>query len=96
MFIAILSESYRAVGEEERENPTDTTYSKIVDEYNRRRQESDALREEAIQAYGKKRYLEQKRQRRKVCLSDQFLLFVRSIRVCRERLMDTDRVRARG
>lgn len=66
MFIAILSETYHRVTEEERANPTDTTYSKIIEQLDRRKRETEQLRTEAIALYGKKRYKEEQKQRKKV------------------------------
>jgi len=65
VFIAILSEAYRKVGEEERANPTDTTWSKILEEVHRRQDESESLRKEAINHYGKKRLKDQQENRPK-------------------------------
>jgi hypothetical protein len=67
MFIAILSEAYRKISEEERENPSDTTWSKITDEIQRRNEETEMLRQEAINIYGKNRYKREARSREKVC-----------------------------
>jgi hypothetical protein len=52
---------------QERNEPSDTTWNKILEEVQRRRKESNDLREEAIGVYGRQRYLEQQRQREKVC-----------------------------
>lgn len=43
----------------------DTTYSKIVDEYNRRRKESEDLRAMAISMYGKKKLEEEMKRKPK-------------------------------
>ena len=66
MFIAILSETYHRVTEEERATPTDTTYSKILEQLERRKAESEQLRNDAIVLYGKKKYAQEQKQRQKV------------------------------
>ena len=52
---------------QERSEPSDTTWNKILEEMQRRRKESIDLREEAIDVYGRQKYLTQQRQRKKVC-----------------------------
>ena len=65
MFIAILKESYSQVSEAEKNDPTETTWEKILAELERRRVETVSLKAQAIAQYGKKKYREEQRQRKK-------------------------------
>lgn len=56
-----------AITSQERSDPSETTWNKILEELQRRRKETNELRQEAIEVYGRQKYLEQQRKKKRVC-----------------------------